>query len=53
MLDIDGEMPSDDFIFRSNGLECNGNLSVLHHEGRHSISRARFSISPTASHKKA
>jgi RecA-family ATPase len=32
VLYIDGEMPCDDFIFRSNGLECNGNLSVLHHE---------------------
>ena len=23
---------ADDFIFRSKGLECNGSLSVLHHE---------------------
>jgi AAA domain len=32
VLYIDGEMPYDDFRFRSKGLECNGNLSVLHHE---------------------
>ena len=32
VLYVDGEMPFDEFLFRSKGLECNGNLSVLHHE---------------------
>jgi hypothetical protein len=32
VLYVDGEMPCDDFIFRSKGLEGNGNLFVLHHE---------------------
>lgn len=29
---VDGEMPFGDFSRRSEGLECNQNLSVLHHE---------------------